>query len=287
MLKEIDEIKQCDILINKYIYRARRFVECACFQYGELNTMISGKLSPQYVDDFQYFNFVKSTKTLCSIRELLHMGHIEDIFILTRTMFEGYIASRYIDDEYNDKFLNDFIFIPRLIANRQVVYDGKNAVNRYTKELIEYVQRNPSQMRLGKDKAYFYELYEYLCNYAHCNFSILPCYLDDKNAFTLDGRVNEHMARVLVLFVYTKIFEMIVTVEGEDFVSKREEKECYKLVKEASEYLYYVLEYFSNYESKTANKELNKHMKKMFKNMKKSLEEELGSVNKDFLKRLE
>ena len=48
-----------------------------------------------------------------------------------------------------------------------------------------------------------------------------------------------------------------------------------------------MLESFSNYESKTANKELNKHMKKMFKNMKKSLEEELGSVNKEFLKRLE
>ena len=282
--KENDEIKICDKLINKYIYRARRFVECACFQYGELNTILSGKKSPQYVDDFQYFNFVKSTKILCSIRELFRIGHIEDVFILTRTMFEGYIASRYIDDEFEDKFLDDFIFIPRLIANRKVIYDGKNAMDRYTKELIDYVQRNPSQMRLGKDKAYFYELYEYLCNYAHCNFSILPCYLDENNSFTLDGRMNEYMSRIVVLFVYTKTFEMIVTVEGEEFISKRDKDECYKLVKEACEYLYYTLGKFSNYESKTANVELNKHMKDMFKNMKKSLKEELGNINKAFLK---
>lgn len=30
------------------------------------------------------------------------MEHIEDVFILLRTMFEGYLASRYIDEKYVD-----------------------------------------------------------------------------------------------------------------------------------------------------------------------------------------
>ena len=89
---------------------------------------------------------------------------------------------------------------------------------------------------------------------------------------------------ILVLFVYAKLFESIVTVEGEDFFNAREEKECYKLVKELIKFVYEELGKLSNYNSKTANEELNKHMKKMFKNMRKSLQEEIGSIDKGFLK---
>lgn len=145
--------------------------------------MVSGEPDAHFISDFQYFVFTKSTKSLESIRTLLKIGHIEDVFILLRTMFEGY----------------DFL------------------------------------------------------------------------------------ANILTLFVFTKIFESIVTVEGEDFQSPYVEKECYKLVEEVTEYLFYQLEYFSKYECKDVNPELNKHMKDMFKNMKKSLKEELGSVNKKFL----
>ena len=90
--------------------------------------------------------------------------------------------------------------------------------------------------------------------------------------------------KILVLFVYAKLFESIVTVDGEDFFNAREEKECYKLVKELVKFVYEELGRLSTYNSKTANEELNKHMKKMFKNMKKSLEEEIGSIDKGFLK---
>ena len=90
--------------------------------------------------------------------------------------------------------------------------------------------------------------------------------------------------KILVLFVYAKLFECIVTVDGEDFFNAREEKECYKLVKELVKFVYEELGRLSTYNSKTANEELNKHMKKMFKNMKKSLEEEIGSIDKGFLK---
>ena len=89
------------------------------------------------------------------------------------------------------------------------------------------------------------------------------------------------MLTVLVLFTYTKIFESIVTVE--DFLNEREEKECYKLVKDATIYLDSKLEDLENYNSSRANPELNNKMKKMFTEMRQSLKEKIGSVNNHFL----
>lgn len=87
----------------------------------------------------------------------------------------------------------------------------------------------------------------------------------------------------LGVFVYIKLFESIVTVEGEDFLNSREEKECYKLVRESTKFIYDRLEEFSKYNCKTASDELNRHMRNMFKNMRSSLKEEVGSIKKDFL----
>lgn len=277
-------IEACDKLINRFLLRGRDFIDYACFPYGQYNATISGEPDAHFISDFQYFVFTKSIKTLESIRTLLAMDHMEDVLILLRTTFEGYLASRFIDEEYDGTLLNDFIFVPQLIAHRKVIYEKEEARDRYSKELIDFIQRNPSQLKLGKDKAYFSDFYAYLCNYAHCNYSILRCYVNEHGLFSCEESVNAYMVRVLVLFVYTKIFESIVTVEGEDFINKRTEKECYKLVEEATQFLYDKLEHFSKYECEDSNPELNKHMKNMFKDMKKSLKEEVGSVNKDFLK---
>lgn len=209
-------------------------------------------------------------------------GHVEDVFIILRTSFEGYIASRYIDEEYNTDILNDFIFIPQLIAARKIIYQNGKAVERGTQEIIEYIQRNPSDMKLGRDKRYFYDFYAFLCNYAHCNFSIINEFIDD-GQFSCDKSDNIYMAKVMTLFVYIKLFESIVTVEGEDFLNSREEKECYKLVRESTKFIYDRLEEFSKYNCKTASDELNRHMRNMFKNMRSSLKEEVGSIKKDFL----
>lgn len=273
----------CDKYINQFLLRGRKFVEYACFRYGFYNAQISGEIGNGFVDDFQYFVFTKSIKSLGSIRELLKMGHVEDAFIILRTSFEGYIASRYIDEEYDANVLNDFIFIPQLIASRKIIYQDGKAIERGTKEIIDFIQRNPSDMKLGKDKRYFYDFYAFLCNYAHCNFSIVNEYINNNGQFTCDKSDNKYMAKVMVLFVYIKLFESIVTIEGEDFLNSREEKECYKLVRESTKFVYDRLEEFSKYNCKMAGDELNKHMRGMFKNMKNSLKEEIGSLKKDFL----
>lgn len=277
------EIIECDKLINKFIFRAKKFIEYGCFQYGKYQYAIGKKIDASFISDFQYFVLTKSTKSLESIRMLFDMGHTEDVFVLARTMFEGYLASRFIDEEYDDSLIYDFIFTPQLISQRKVIYSNGEAKVRETNEIIEFLQRNPSQMKLGKDKRYFYDLYDYLCDYAHCNFSTLYYYIDSQDGYTCDNVINKYLARVIVLFIYTKLFESIVTVEGEDFINENEEKECYNLVEQSTKFLYKELDYFSKYESHQVSDELNKHMKGMFKEMKKSLKEEIGSVKKDFL----
>ena len=173
----------CDKYINKFIYKGRDFINYACFMYGFYNAEMSGEIGSGFVDDFQYFVFTKSIKSLISIRQLFKIGNVEDVFIILRTSFEGYIASRYIDEEYDAKILNDFIFIPQLIAARKIIYQDGKAIARGTQEIIEYIQRNPSEMKLGKDKKYFVDFYAFLCNYAHCNFSIIYDYINNNNLY--------------------------------------------------------------------------------------------------------
>ena len=112
---------------------------------------------------------------------------------------------------------------------------------------------------------------------------ILAFYIDEHERFTATKMTNSLLVRILIVFVYTKLFESIVTVEGEDFYDKRTEKTLYKLVEDSTLFLYEILDYFSKYSSEDVNEELNSHMKRMFKDMRKSLKEEIGSVCKDFL----
>ena len=91
-MQKDNEIRECDKYINQYILRARKFMEYGCFKYGKYSYAISKSPDASFIDDFQYFVLTKSTKSLESIRKLLDMGHTEDVFILARTMFEGYLA---------------------------------------------------------------------------------------------------------------------------------------------------------------------------------------------------
>lgn len=277
------KIRECDKLINKFILRARKFVRYSCFQYGKYSYAITNEIDASFISDFQYFVFTKSTKSLESIRALLKLGHTEDVLILARTMFEGYLASRYMDEMYEDTLVYDFIFTPQLIAQKKLIYDNGQVKTRGTNEIVSFLQRQPSDMKLGKDKKYFYDLYDFLCDFAHCNFSTQYYYIDKQDGYTCDNVINGYLVRVIVLFIFTKLFESIVTVEGEDFISKREEKECYKLVEESTKFVFTELDYFSKYICQNVGDELNKHMKEMFKEMKKSLKEEIGSVKKHFL----
>ena len=54
-----EEIKKCDKLINRYILRARKFIDYACFQYGKYNYALGKTPDANFISDFQYFVFTK------------------------------------------------------------------------------------------------------------------------------------------------------------------------------------------------------------------------------------
>lgn len=54
----------CNKLINKLILHGRKFVEYSCFRYGMFSTITTGEISDAYIEDYQYFVFTKSIKTL-------------------------------------------------------------------------------------------------------------------------------------------------------------------------------------------------------------------------------
>lgn len=43
----------CNKFINRYLLRGRKFVEYACFRYGDYNARISGEIGSGFIDDFQ------------------------------------------------------------------------------------------------------------------------------------------------------------------------------------------------------------------------------------------
>ena len=92
---------------------------------------------------------------------------------------------------------------------------------------------NPSGLKTGIDKQYYYKFYGFLSPFAHSNFGVVIYYLDEPFRFTVKKVNYPILVCFLALFVFTKIFEHIVTVEGEAFLNKRTEKECYKLVEES------------------------------------------------------
>ena len=89
--------------------------------------------------------------------------------------------------------------------------------------------------------------------------------------------------KILLINAALIYLHLPIQLQGEDFINLREEKECYKLVRESTKFIYDRLEEFSKYSCETQSEELNKHMQKMFKNMRSSLKEEVGSLKKDFL----
>ena len=72
--------------------------------------------------------------------------------------------------------------------------------------------------------------------------------------------------KILLINVALIYLHLPIQLQGEDFINLREEKECYKLVRESTKFIYDRLEEFSKYSCETQSEELNKHMQKEYCN---------------------
>jgi hypothetical protein len=183
-------------------------------------------------------------------------------------------------NEFPDRVV-DFIVNPIKLA--YAVYNLKdNKIYSREGEMLGEIE-NPSKLKVGLDKRYYYKFYDFLSRFSHCSSGIFECYLDNNNFFTITKINNELITRLFAVFVYSRLFEHVVTVEGEDFKDERTEKRCYELVSESIQLLEKTFDFCVIEYSAPKNESYNFHYKRMrelFKEMKKALKEELGSVKK-------
>lgn len=299
-------------LLNKYLLKSRQFCDKYCHPDGLVDIhrfasilhevpeeiLYSNKLSY----DFDYFAFTKSTKTLHAIRELLNdqTYHFnEDILILTRSIFESHLSSRYFREHIDNsktrnEVIREFIRSPiGLITNhyfpeRSIVKDKKgNKIGEI---------KSPSKMKEGEDKKYYHSFYPFLCQFTHSSFGIFKSYFKgsyfcyDKDEFQLE-------TLLFVTFCFTKLFEGIATVWGENYDTLEEEKSYYDLVYDClelqQEIFKYLIDKYDNslcdntdwiiqlylYEGNPQGR--NEKIKDMLVKMETSLYEEIGSLKKD------
>lgn len=286
-----------DEIIEKFYVRAETFVYYSCYLPGLHNILskpaefIGSDSNIGRVYDHEYFAFTKSTKTLVSIKQLLAIGNNEDVYILIRSIFENYIATRFLNESI--KTNNDARLLDEYIENRVKLSLGLYKVMRFKVvnnegNVVSELRRINSQIK-GMDKAYYSKFYGYLSKFSHSDFSVLDYYLNDDNEFDLFQENDALLARLFTVFVMTKLFECVVTIKGEEFYNKEEEVKCYKLVQHSLEhqrkiFTMYIhsLEKVSDDTHNLSNKSI-RNLKEMLQAMNSSLEDNIGDFNKEDL----
>ncbi|KIL07344.1 hypothetical protein SR42_14265 [Clostridium botulinum] len=315
---EKSQIKnKCIKMLNRLINKARDFGNISCVPDGLMNIMkiylSTGivpdelKYSSQIGYDYDYFAFSKSTKSLLAIRQLLNSKEYiftEDCFMLIRSIFENHILSRYVRENIdNDKTRRDvvdnFILAPLGISFDFYISKGRAGVFSQENEKIGDI-KNPSSLIMGMEKEYYRSLYSFLCQYTHCSYGAASCYLN-KGSFNCYGNNFFILTYLLTIFVFTKMYEGVVTVNGEDLVDTRTMKAYYNLAYDSlelqMEMIDYLIDYYNNVPSNDINIVIEKYIgvgkfdnsnlkiSNMLKKMKESLfDNEIGNLNKSEFK---
>jgi len=271
-----DMIFLLDELIVDFIERGEIFTQSSCYLPG-LYDAIKGNGTKRVVYDHEYFGFVKSTKSFKAANLLIQEGMNEDAYIIIRSIFENYLSIRYLN---TNPIEVEKIVINKIKEDIGIHKPGKGGwYDENNNKIADFLKI--SSLQLGNDTSYYNNFYSFLSKFAHSNFSILDYYLDDYKSFSIYIQNDMLMVRLYLVFVYTKIFENVVTVELEDFASDEEERRCYEIVKRSLKLqnkIYKVL--IGEIDEPSSQSEHD--FKKMFINMKKSLKEELGSISKNW-----
>ena len=266
---------------EKLIVQSVKFVQSHCVAKGSIEKVLAGKKDVNFLNDYRYYAFTKCTKSLTAIAGLLEAGNYEDALILCRTMMECYLAQRYFDDKFDSSTLYDMVVIPVGLNSGEVVFSQGVFQNREGEE-VTYNMRNPDELSLGKDKNYFIDMYNFLCEIAHCNFSQAGAFIDENNRFVLYTERNAESANLFPLFVFSKLFENVVLLEYVRFDDPDEEREDIELFRELTVFLYGRLHNMCDSLEKEKIS-ANHSLRETARNAMNSLKEQLGRVDKSFV----
>lgn len=309
-------INECHSMLNKLIFRARIYCDEFCVPdaladilkyYSEVGNvpdklLLSKKLSY----DYDYFAFTKSTKSLIALKRLLNdkdYNFNEDCFLLIRSIFECHIMSRYVREHIDIKnetkdVIRKFIVNPLSVTFNYFSLQGNCVIDQLGKKTG--IIPIPHGFIMGDDKLYYSDFYPFLCQYSHCSFGALTCYFGE-SLFTYRKNNFSILTLLFTLFVFTKIYEGVVTVNLEDLGEKKEEKKFYDLAYDSLELQFllfdYLISYYKNKPKERINIILEKYLgngsyynadnkiAEMLEKMKLSLlDSKIGSLNKSNVK---
>lgn len=298
-------------ILNRLLRKSRDFCDKYCIPDGLIDILkfqIYRRDVPKEIlytkklsYDFDYYAFAKSTKTLHAIKRLMSCQNYyfnEDALILTRSIFENHLSSRYFR-EHIDVSSESEKLIERFIKNPIGI-----VTQHYRLERIDIISNDgsvigkvsgPSQYKIGADKNYYREFYSFLCEFAHGSFGVVDCYFDEEG-FNYNKNNYNFEALLFAIFTFTKILEGVATVEGENYETFAVEKSYYNLVYDSLEIqkdvFEYLIEKYDKVEIDNTSKAIQLYLyegsaigkitriRNMLTKMRNSLDEEIGSLKK-------
>lgn len=203
-----EAIKSLDNTIDRLLETSKEFINSTAIAQGLYDLAINGREEiNELARDFEYFILTKSTKTLQGIKSLIELNLHEDVFVLVRNIYENYLNCRYLD--YNVDKIRDFIHNPYNVAERYIELNRNGEYVDFHNNILGQ-RLNPSKLKIGKDKKYFFNFYDFLCTFTHCNYATVECYLGTNLKFTYEKNNYILISRLFTVFTFTKIFKLVV-----------------------------------------------------------------------------
>ena len=301
-------------ILNSLIKKSSDFCNISCVPDGLTDILmvysktgdvpVKLKYSEKLSYDYDYFVFAKSTKSLLAIRQLLNSQELifsEDCFMLIRSIFENHILSRYVRDNIDDEekrkdVIDNFILAPLGISFGYYESRGNRGVFSQNNYKVGNI-KNPRSVIMGNERDYYDLLYPFLCQYTHCSYGALSCYFR-QGSFTFYCQKFFLLTYLLAIFVFTKVYEGVVTVNGEDLDDTKTMKSYYNIAYDSLEFqmelIDYLIVYYRSKPKEMENIVIEKYLGigdfdnsnlkivHMLEKMKESLfDNTIGSLNKN------
>lgn len=311
-MDEKELIQLSNKLLNRFIFKSKQFCDKYCVPDGLGDILKVYSLTGNIYDelkfsnklgyDYDYFAFVKSTKTLIALKALQNDTEYhfnEDCFMLIRSIFENHIINRYVREHIDienerQNVVQKFILNPLAVTFNHFSLSGSGIIDDKGKTIGKIPV--PASYKMGEEDNYYSNFYQFLCQYTHCSFGALTCYFDDR-LYTYKKNNYKLLTLFFSIFVFTKIYEGVVTVEGEDFDTEKEEKSFYNLAYDSIELqirlIDYLIDFYNNVEKDQVTYILEKYLGdddynksnikivEMLRQMKKSIfDDPIGSLDK-------
>lgn len=166
------------------------------------------------VNDFIFFCFTKSTKTMIAIKKLLKENMNIEALILVRSIYENYLYSQYIrkypKEVYNIVDYSIGKSYGKYSRNKGKLFEvcNNNQIENYKEVSIFKIASE-----VGEDKSYL-GLYSYLSEFAHPNASLIGSYINDYNFSVYKDGYKEN---ALFLSIYCYLKMMLIITSREEF----------------------------------------------------------------------